>query len=534
MTIAVPIKLTPQQIVGVTSAEANLKTLWDVVGNIQFGQAGYAYLVDSKGNLIAHRDSALVLKRLNLSSLSVMKEFLRNPSARDPIPAKEGPGITGEPVISTYAPVKKLGWAVVLAEPVDVALAELGRMQRYAFLLLGAGLLAGAFLMIWASNKITNPLRALLRGAQLIGAGNLDQRVDIKSGDEIEELAEGFNKMALELKNSYSNLEHKVEHRTQELSALYMVTSTVNQSLELEPVLQEVIKKITEIFHFDATRVFLFNELRTEMHLRASFESQPEIWGDIHVIPRRKGVVGRVAETGEPMILEDVQNDPRYTQLSQTKSIREDGFGFFAVLPIKAKEKSAGTIIFVSKDPRKLTDEEMRLLTSMTDQIGVAVENARLYQETMARAKEVSALYDVAATVNQSMEPGVVLREVIRKVLDTTGFDAARIYLTDPEKQELVLRAHQGLSPEFVAKTATDKIGSGVNGHVAETGQGLVFKDIQTDPQYAELAGGGYAKEAGFHAYVTLPLKTKTERQKERSSFPRSSPSPLPSANPWT
>ncbi|TMA09061.1 MAG: GAF domain-containing protein, partial [Deltaproteobacteria bacterium] len=53
-------------------------------------------------------------------------------------------------------------------------------------------------------------------------------------------------------------------------------------------------------------------------------------------------------------------------------------------------------------------------------------------------------------------------------------------------------------------------MGAGINGRVAETGEVLVFKDIHTDPQYAALAQGGYARGAGFHAYVALPLKTKT------------------------
>jgi GAF domain-containing protein/HAMP domain-containing protein/anti-sigma regulatory factor (Ser/Thr protein kinase) len=511
VSLAVPIKLTPQETIGVTSAETNLKTLWDVVGDIQFGQAGYAYLVDRKGNLIAHRDSSLVLKRLNLSFLPEIKQFLQNPRAADPSPARQGPGITGEPVIGTYAPVAKLGWAVVMAEPVSVALSELRKVQSYAFLLLAAGLLAGAFIIVWVSNRITNPIRTLHRGAQLIGAGNLDYRVHIKSGDEIEELAQGFNKMALELKSSYSNLEQKVDQRTQELSALYTITSTVNQSLEVEPVLQEVIKKITEIFRFDATRIFLFNRQRTELHLRASFETQPEFARGVRVFQRREGIVGRTAETGEAVIFEDVHSDPRYQELSQSKAMQKAKLSFMAALPIKAREKCVGSILFFGEYPRKLSEDEMKLLTSMADQIGVAVENARLYQETTVRAKQVSALYDVAATVNQSMDPTVVLREVIRKVLDATQFDAARIYLIDAERGELVLRAHHGLSPALVAKAAVYQVGNGINGRVVQTGEPLIFKDIQIDPDFNRLAKNRLVSEAGFHSYLSFPLKSKTK-----------------------
>ncbi|MBI3058153.1 MAG: cache domain-containing protein, partial [Deltaproteobacteria bacterium] len=89
VTITVPLKITPQEVVGVVAVEANLKILWEVIGEIQFSQGGYAYLVDSRGNLIAHRDPSLVLKRTNLGSLNQIQEFLRNPLGVDPSPGGE-------------------------------------------------------------------------------------------------------------------------------------------------------------------------------------------------------------------------------------------------------------------------------------------------------------------------------------------------------------------------------------------------------------------------------------------------------------
>ncbi|MCZ6623688.1 MAG: cache domain-containing protein, partial [Deltaproteobacteria bacterium] len=325
VTMAVPIKGASKQVMGLVSAEMNLKFLWQVIGDVKFGSAGYAYLVDDLGNLIAHKDPSLVLKRTNLSHLHEVQEFLRDPMGVDPTVADIGRGIMGEPVMGTFASVRGLGWAVILEEPVDSALADLRRMRRYAFLLLGLGLLVGAVIITYVSNKITKPIRELHRGVEIIAGGNLDHRVEIKSGDEIEELAQEFNEMAGEIKTLYYTLDQKVEQRTRELAALYDVTATVNQSLEMEPVLQEVIKKITEIFHFDATRIYLFNTQMDELHLRASFETLPDSFKPPTVVPRGQGVNGRVAETGKPMIFEDAQSDPRYKELSHGKSIEKAG-----------------------------------------------------------------------------------------------------------------------------------------------------------------------------------------------------------------
>ena len=82
------------------SAEADLSFLWEVIGKIHFGTAGYAYLVDEHGNLIAHKDAALVLKRMNLQQVDGVKKFLRNPTRSDPTPAQEGTRIDGQTRVS--------------------------------------------------------------------------------------------------------------------------------------------------------------------------------------------------------------------------------------------------------------------------------------------------------------------------------------------------------------------------------------------------------------------------------------------------
>jgi signal transduction histidine kinase/putative methionine-R-sulfoxide reductase with GAF domain len=511
VTMAVPIQEGPGRIIGVIEVEVNLTFLWQIIGNVSFAEAGNAYLVDSRGNLIAHQDPSLVLKRTNLSEHFKVREFLRRPLDRDPMPAAEGTGITGVRVLSTYAPVRGLGWAVVLTEPMDIAVRDLIRVQQYALLLLGVGLIIGSIVIVLASNKITEPIRELHRGAEIIRQGNLDHRVEIRTGDEIEQLAREFNEMAGELKNSYSMLEQRVERRTRDLSALYDVTTTVNQSLDLDPVLDQVIKKITAIFQFDATRVFLFDAETQELKMQGSFGTHPEFWNTMRSFQRGQGVVGRVAESGEAMIFEDLSQDPRYQELSRNQATRQAGFNFFALFPIKTKLKTVGMVACVCKESRRLTDEEARLIMSMTDQIGVAVEKVNLFDETVARANELSALYDVTATVNQSRDPDAVLRDVVQKVLQLTDFDAARVYLLDAERKELRLRMHHGISSEFAAQTATDTVGVGVNGSVVATGKPAIFQDIQFDPSYGAQAGGGLARRAGFRSYMSFPLRGKTK-----------------------
>jgi len=511
VTMAVPIKLGPNRVAGVIVAEVNLTFLWQIIGAVNFSQAGSAYLVDGQGNLIAHRDPSLVLKRTNLTGHFKVREFLRNPQALDVVPAAEGTGIMGRRVLSTYAPVGGLGWAVVISELADVALADLDRMERYALVLLVVGLAIGSIVIVWAGNRITRPIRELHRGAQVIAKGNLDHRVAISTGDEIEELAEEFNSMAAELGNSYATLEDRVEQRTHHLAALYDITNSVNQSLDLGPVLEEVIKKITGIFRFDATRVFLFDEQMEELSMRASFETDPGLFARARSFRRGQGVIGKVAEKGESVIFEDVMTDPLYQALSSTRAVKDVGYSFFALFPVRTKLKIIGVVICIGKNPRRLSAEEIQLITSMADQIGVAAEKANLFEETLARAQDLSALYDVTATVNQSLEPDMVLRDVVHKVLEVTPFDAVRVYLLDPGGKELRLAMHEGISQEFASQAATDQVGVGITGTVAVSGEPVIFEDIQADPAYREQAAGSFAQQEGFRGYISFPLKSKTK-----------------------
>ena len=508
ITLAVPLREGPQRPIGVLVAQTNLKFLWEIIGGSKFGDDGYAYLVDGNGVVIAHQDASLVLKQISLHDLPKFQQFLRNPS-RDPTPGEQSRGITGKLVLSTFAPVSELGWAVIVEEPVELALADLTRLQRYAALQLVAGLLIGAAIIVWVSNKITNPILQLRRGVETIRSGNLDYRVDVKTGDEIEELAEEFNKMTAALRGSYATLEQKVAQRTQEVSALYEVTTAVNQSLELDKILNAVIRKVTEIFGFDATRVFLFDTKMEHLELRASFATNPEMWTGMRSFARGQGVVGRVAESGEPMIFEDIRTDPRYMTLSQSKATHKARLSFFAVFPIKTQSSIFGVILFNGKAARRLIPDEVRLLTSMSEQLGVAVEKANFFEQVKSRSEQLAVVNTIGAAVSQSLDLNVLLKAAIEKIVETLRFDASWIYLLGPSGTELHLKAYKGLSDETAQAMARRKASGGIGGRMIQTGERLVFDDVQTDERYRSLTASGAVRSLGFTAAGGFPIRSK-------------------------
>jgi signal transduction histidine kinase len=201
---------------GVSIAEVNLKLIWDVVSQIKVGNGGHAYVVDREGRLIAHPDISLVLRNTDLSGLPQVQAARAANAATEQLVGLRN--MQGQDVLTASAPIKPLGWTMFVELPVEEAYASLYQaLQRLGFVLLAAlcfAVLAGMFL----ARRMVGPIQALREGAARIGGGDFGQRIDIRTGDELEGLADQFNDMGARLQDSYADLEHKVEQRTAELS----------------------------------------------------------------------------------------------------------------------------------------------------------------------------------------------------------------------------------------------------------------------------------------------------------------------------
>jgi signal transduction histidine kinase/CheY-like chemotaxis protein len=204
---------------GVSVAEVNLTLIWDVVSQIKVGNRGQAFVVDSHGRLIAHPEINLVLRNTDLSRLPQVRAALATGSgaASESEQIYVAEGVQGRLVLTAHAPVAPLGWLVFAELPIDEAFGPLYvSLARTGLLLLGNIILAvlSSFLL---ARKMVSPIRALQTGAAQIGAGALDHRIEVSTGDELEALGRQFNSMAARLQESYANLERKVGERTHQL-----------------------------------------------------------------------------------------------------------------------------------------------------------------------------------------------------------------------------------------------------------------------------------------------------------------------------
>ena len=218
MTIAVPSSASPATSSACSRPRSisNISATW--CRNLKIGQAGYSYVISRSGELIAHPDISLVLQRRNVLKLESTKAAFIPAAERPKRQALVTPNVQGKNVLTASAQVNGLEWAVIVDRPVEEAYEPLyaSVFRTSTVLLFGLGLALMASLFI--GRRVVRPLGILREGVERIGKGDLGHRLDLKTGDEIEVLADEFNKMTIQLQESYANLEQKVEDRTKELT----------------------------------------------------------------------------------------------------------------------------------------------------------------------------------------------------------------------------------------------------------------------------------------------------------------------------
>ncbi len=256
---------------GVVVADVDLSSVSDIIERARVGTTGYAYAVDSRGVLITHPNINLVLRRTSFADLPQVRAALEQPVASAGT-ATVGHDENGTKVLSAFRTVRPLDWRVFVQEPLSEAYAPLrAAIWRTAFLLVAFLLLAVAT-GVFLARRLVRPIESIQVAAAKIGSGQLDQRIEVSSNDELGALAEEFNRMAAQLQESYSGLELKVEERTHELGLA--LTALDVKSRELEAASQHKSDFLANMSH----------ELRTPLNAILGFSQvlREEMVGEVN------------------------------------------------------------------------------------------------------------------------------------------------------------------------------------------------------------------------------------------------------------
>ena len=268
-------------------------------------------------------------------------------------------------------------------------------------------------------------------------------------------------------------------NRLDEQKTLYSITQEIASRLELKVILEKIIKSAIKLLKADAGSVTLWDN-RKQTYTMAISHGLPERLIGKEFSPSSKGVVGEVLDKKGPILYENYHDHPnRLEEL--------DPLHFKAVVgvPLIVRDMVIGTMVIGTSDPQKhFQQNEINLLFAFAQQAAIALGNAQLYEDSLVKIRQLTALYEVGRKLSSTLDLDELLNHALRLLKEQWGYALCVILLLDQEKNELYVRQVIGRDFEKV-QSLRFRVGmDGIVGWVAKTGEPLYVPDVSKDQRY--------------------------------------------------
>ena len=370
----------------VTVADIDLRFIGEFLGDTQVGKVANAYIVDAKGEVLAS----------SAKGPDVGKDISRLPQVASVLGGgvlNSGTDVNGHSVLTTSSAVARLGWRVFYEQPTAQALTPIRDQLVRIALLIALGLVVAIIAGTIMARRMLVPITALRAGARRLGAGDFGHRIEVKTADELEELAEQFNGMAGQLAETYSGLENKVQERTRdlaqsinELKVLEEVGRAVSSSLDLNAVLPTVAARALEITHADAVLIYGHDPANHTFNLTEAIGIDKATEGRHLAIDADNSPLGEAAARGEPISIPDLE-------VSADHPLRdvviEAGFHSVLVVPLVDQKGILGSLVVLRRNAGEFSENLIGLMKTFAHQSVLAMRNARLFTEVDHKSREL-------------------------------------------------------------------------------------------------------------------------------------------------
>jgi two-component system sensor histidine kinase DegS len=284
------------------------------------------------------------------------------------------------------------------------------------------------------------------------------------------------------------------------LQAINAVSNIVIGSLELEQLLNDALDKVLEVTGLGMGLISLLDKETQELNLIAYRGVSKESAAEVDRLKLGEGFCGRVAQSGELMVIKNSSLDPRLTRLA----VQQEGLKGQIIVPLKSKGEVQGVLAVATRNSRHFLPEELELITAIGNQIGVAIENARLHQNVARQLQTEQRLNEVAERITSELELDRILPKVLQIAEELIDADAGVIALLDRERGLIRYPYIHNLPGELADVIVPS--GGGLAGEVMAAGRSVVIEDYKVYPGAVPAF-----VEAGATSVVAVPIVSGTQ-----------------------
>ena len=252
-----------------------------------------------------------------------------------------------------------------------------------------------------------------------------------------------------------ARLLQETRERAAQLAALNAVAETLGQSLDLETILTAALAKALEVVGVDAGAISLVDEEAQELVIRVHRGWRHEDLASAMHIPLGQGLSGQAVATGEVVITGDLSDDARVA----VPAFRYEGVSAMALAPMFAHGRIVGVLSAMSYQPFSFSPSAVSVLKAIARQIGVAIDNARLYEVERRRRQQIESIQATVGALHAELALDPLLARLTEEAARTFDAPAVGMFMWDEKQETLTVHASYGLSADYVARQRLPRAG---------------------------------------------------------------------------
>src|SRR5438093_982527 len=286
--------------------------------------------------------------------------------------------------------------------------------------------------------------------------------------------------------------------RAEELAALYATSQLITSRLDVASVLDRISRSVTALIGSTGCGIGLFDPTRTRLVHAAAHGYKSDEWRSL-ALPVGEGLMGRCAETGQPIRVDDVRRDPRSARrdVDEREAIRS-----MLCVPLRVGGTLLGVISAFSTRQAAFSAHHQRVLEAFAEQAGIAIQNAQLFEESVHRTREMRALLEAGRAVTASLDVERTIHVIMEQARTVLGVSSCGIMMRN---EQGVLSSVASLDlPEELVSTVRIHEGEGITGRAVAERRPMQSADLWNDPRhrYPELT-----RAQGLRSLLAAPLR---------------------------